>query len=576
MHDTVIRSGLVVDGRGGTPFHADVAIADGVISAVGKDLGPARREIDAEGRIVTPGWVDIHSHYDGQVTWDPLVSPSGAHGVTTTVMGNCGVGFAPVRPHQHEWLINLMEGVEDIPGTALAEGIDWTWESFPEYLDALESKPRVLDIAAQVPHSAVRAYVMGEREAVRGACSPAELAEMERIVTESIRAGALGFSTSRTKLHLAADGSPVPGSFVEIDELISLGCAMTRGGGGVLQIVTDWKEPRLEFSWMRKLAQRTGAPISYTLVQLDEAPDDYQILLSLTAQAQADGIPISAGVGARPVGMLINLESKIHPFSAHPSFKSLTGAPLSEIVRRMRDPALRARILAETPDGMSRWWRMRMATFDGMFRLGDPPDYEPEPGRSVAAIAAREGRPPLEVIYDLLLESDGTEWLYFPMINYASRDFGPMHAMLSHPNAVLSLADGGAHCGMICDAGAPTFVLSHWVRDRRRGPRFALEYAVWLQTQRTAQAWGLHDRGSIVPGLRADINVIDMDRIALRKPYWAADLPAGGRRLLQDADGYDYTFCSGELTWERGRHTGALPGRLVRGRRAPQSSSASQ
>ncbi|HEY3697484.1 N-acyl-D-amino-acid deacylase family protein [Phenylobacterium sp.] len=567
MMDIVIRGGLVVDGCGAAPFRADVGIVDGLIAAVGSDLGPARREINAEDRIVTPGWVDIHSHYDGQVTWDPLVSPSGAHGVTTTVMGNCGVGFAPVRPHQRDWLINLMEGVEDIPGTALAEGIDWRWETFPEYLDALEAGFRVMDIATQAPHSAIRAYVMGERQAVRGACTPAELAQMETIVTEAIAAGALGLSTSRTKLHLAADGQPVPGSFVEIQELQALGRAMARGGGGIFQLVMDWSDPKADFAWLRALAQDCAVPISYALVQFDEAPGDYVELLALTAQAQAEGIDITAGVGARPVGMLINLESKVHPFSAHPSFRDLAPLPLAAIVGKMRDPELRARMMAETPEGMSRWWRTKMATFDAMFALGDPPDYEPAPEASVAATAARQGRAPLEVVYDLLLENEGRSWIYFPMINYGDRDFGPLHAMLTHPNAVLSLADGGAHCGMICDASAPTFLLSHWVRDRVRGPRLSLEQAVSMQTSRPAKAWGLRDRGVIAPGLRADLNVIDMESIGVLPPYWASDLPAQGRRLLQDARGYDFTLCAGAVTWEGGAHTGELPGRLVRGRR---------
>jgi N-acyl-D-aspartate/D-glutamate deacylase len=569
MFDLVVRGGRVVDGGGADPFHADVGLIGERITAVAPQLGAGRREIDARGRIVTPGWVDIHSHYDGQATWDPLVSPSGAHGVTTTVMGNCGVGFAPVRPRQHAWLINLMEGVEDIPGAALAEGVRWNWESFPEYLDALDAMPRVLDVAAQTPHAAVRAYVMGERQAIRGSSSDGELAEMERIVTASIEAGSLGLSTSRTKLHLAADGSPVPGSFVEIDELVALGRAMARGGGGVFQLVADWSDPAKDFAWMRALAVETAMPVSFTLVQFEEAPAIYRDLLDLTAAARGDGVDISAGVGVRPVGMLINLESKIHPFAAHPSFQSLRERPLEEIVRRMRDPAVRAQLLAEAPDaeGMSRWWRNKMQTYDGMFALGDPLDYEPEPGRSVAAIALREGRRPIEVVYDMLIAGDGRDWLYFPMINYASRSFSPLHEMLVHPATVVSLADGGAHCGMICDASAPTFMLTHWVLGRSRGPRLSLEQAVAMQTRRTALAWGLADRGLIAPGLRADLNVIDLDALTLHKPYWASDLPANGRRLLQEASGYDCTICAGTVTWENGRHTGELPGRLVRGRR---------
>jgi N-acyl-D-amino-acid deacylase len=566
MFDTLIRNGTVVDGTGAPAFVADVALADGRIAAVGTELGTARHEIDAEGRIVTPGWVDIHSHYDGQATWDELLTPSGAHGVTTTVFGNCGVGFAPVRPEDREALITLMEGVEDIPGTALAEGLPWTWESFPEYLDRLAEKPRAMDVAAMVPHSAVRAYVMGPEESIRDGASEAQLDEMSQLLRGAIAAGAIGASTSRTKLHLGADGRPVPGSFAEMEELLILADAVRDGGGGMLQVVCDWSpdDPSREFEWLRRLATRSGQPLSFTLVQFDETPGHHRRLLVLLEQARADGVPIHAGVGTRPVGMLINLESKVHPFSHHPSYAEIAGLPLVAKLERMRDPQLRTRLLMEQTTSENRFWRPRMQAFGKMFPLGDPPDYEPGPECSVAAEAARTGRSAHEVVYDLMTAGSGTDWLYVPLMNYAEGSLEPQLEMMRHPGAVLSLADGGAHCGLICDASAPTFQLTHWVKSRKRGPRLGLEEAVHLQTGRTAAMWGFTDRGEIRPGKRADLNVIDLDRLSLLPPRWAADLPAGGRRLLQDAVGYDLTMLAGRITWQDGEPTGELAGRLVR------------
>jgi N-acyl-D-aspartate/D-glutamate deacylase len=571
MYDTVIRNGTVVDGTGAAAFTADVAVADGEIASVGADLGPGRREIDAGGRLITPGWVDIHSHYDGQATWDELLIPSGAHGVTTTVFGNCGVGFAPVRPADRDALITLMEGVEDIPGTALSEGLPWTWESFPEYLDRLAEKPRVMDVASIVPHSAVRAYVLGPQESIRNQASAAQLGQMRTLLREAIAAGAIGMSTSRTKLHLGADGRPVPGSFAEMEELLILADAVREGGGGMLQVVCDWSpdDPAREFAWLRRLALSSGQPLSFTLVQFDETPGHYRRLLDLLTAARDDGLPMHAGVGTRPVGMLINLESKIHPFSEHPSYAAIAGLPLAAKLERMRDHGLRARLLAEQTASQNRFWRSRMLAFDKMFPLGNPPDYEPGPERSVAAIAERTGRAAYEVVYDLLTAGSGTEWLYVPLMNYSEGSLEPQLAMMRHPGAVLSLADGGAHCGLICDASAPTFQLTHWVKKRVRGPRLGLEEAVHMQTGRPAAVWGFTDRGEIRPGKRADLNVIDLDRLDLLPPRWAADLPAGGRRLLQDAVGYDMTMVAGGITWQDGQPTGELPGRLVR-RISPQ------
>ena len=565
MHDLVIRDGTIVDGTGAPGFDGDVAISGRTIVAVGGKAGPGRREIDARGKIVTPGWVDVHSHYDGQATWDPLMSPSGAHGVTTVVMGNCGVGFAPVRETKRDWLIGLMEGVEDIPGTALAEGIKWGWESFPEYLIRLEDLPRVMDVATQVPHSAVRAYVMGEREAIRGAAAPDELAQMAQIVADGISAGALGFSSSRTKLHLAADGSPVPGSFAEADELLALAGAMAAAGGGVFQVVSDFTTPDQDFATLTAISRATDLPVLYTLVQHNERPAQWRDLLAMTDAALAAGIRMAPLVGNRPVGMLINLDSKTHPFSDYPSFASLAGLPLHQKIERMRDPQFRRQVLSEQTQSTSRFWKSRMQQFENMFRLGDPPDYEPDSEDSLAARAIRERRSPADLAYEVLLENDGREWIYFPLINYADHSLDTVMQMMNHPASVVGLADGGAHCGLICDATAPTFMLVHWVKNRRRGARIPLEKAVWMQTARTAHFYGLDDRGVLADGMLADVNIIDFDRLALMPPYWASDLPGNGKRLLQNATGYEWTIKNGVVTWRSGEPTGALPGGLVRG-----------
>lgn len=566
MFDIVIRGGTVIDGTGAPPRRADIAIEATRIVEVGKDLGQGRREVDASDRIVAPGWVDIHSHYDGQALWDPLLSPSGAHGVTTTVFGNCGVGFAPVRPGDHDALIAIMEGVEDIPGTALAEGLPWNWETFPEYVDALAEAPRVMDVAVLVPHSAVRAYVMGADESIRDVASTAQCNEMGELVRDAVRTGAIGLSTSRTKLHLAADGRPVPGSFAEMEELLVLAEAVKDGGGGMIQAICDWSPdaPDREFAWLRRLSTHSGQPVSFSLIQYDETPNHHRRLLELVAEARADNVPIHAGVGIRPVGMLINLESKVHPFSGHPSFAPIAELPLAEKLRRLRDPALRARLLTEETTLQSRFWRPRMQAFDRMFPLGDPVDYEPDPSRSLAAVARRRATTGYEVVLDLLTSGDGSQWIYFPLMNYADQTLEPQLAMMRDPGTVISLADGGAHCGLICDASSPTFQLTHWVMGRERGPRLELAEAVHLQTGRPARRWGFVDRGVIQPGRRADVNVIDLDRLALCPPRWAADLPAGGRRLLQDAQGYELTMTAGQVTWEHGEPTGARPGTVVR------------
>jgi N-acyl-D-aspartate/D-glutamate deacylase len=481
-------------------------------------------------------------------------------------MGNCGVGFAPAKPDRHEWLIGLMEGVEDIPGTALAAGIDWQWESFPEYLDAIERMPRALDVGAQVPHGAVRAYVMGERGAKNQKPTPEDIEAMAAIVREALRAGALGFSTSRTLLHRAVDGEPVPGTFAGEDELLGIGRALGQVGTGVLELASDLAPETKELAWMERLSAETGRPVSFALLQSDFDPTQWQRLLDATDAAAARGARLVPQVAGRPTGLLLGLESSFHPFAFHPTYRELAALPLAERVRKLRDPAIRARVLAEKPEGVLPIVAFIAGSFHKLFPLGDPPDYEPAPERSVKAMAERAGVRPEAVAYDLLLERDGRELLYFPLLNYANFDFEPIREMLLHPRTVLGLSDGGAHCGIICDASLPTFMLTHWVRDRKRGERLPLERVVANQTRKTAELYGLQDRGCLAPGLVADVNLIDLDALRLSPPRMVFDLPANGRRLVQHAEGYVATLKCGEPIFENGEPTGALPGKLVRGR----------
>ena len=566
MHDLVLRGGTLVDGTGDPARAGDLAIDGGRITQVGGTAGAAHREVDAAGLLVTPGWVDVHTHYDGQVTWDPYLTPSSWHGVTTVVMGNCGVGFAPARPDRHQWLIGLMEGVEDIPGTALAEGIDWQWESFPEYLDAIDRMRRAIDVAAQVPHGAVRAYVMGERGAKNEASTPEDVAEMARIVREALAAGALGFSTSRTLLHRAIDGEPVPGTFANEAELLGIGRALGDVGYGVFELASDLAPESAEFAWMEKLSVETGRPVTFACLQNDFDPQQWRRSLHAAEDASLRGAFVVPQVAGRPTGLLLGLESTFHPFSDHPTYRAeLAALPLAERVRRMREPALRARLLAEQPGPNLPIASYIAASLHKLFPLGDPPDYEPPPERSVKAMAERAGCAAQEIAYDLLLQRDGKELLYFPLLNYSDGDFAPIREMLLHPYAVLGLSDGGAHCGIICDASMPTFMLTHWVRDRQRGERLPLEHVVRMQTANTARLFGLDDRGRLAPGLRADVNVIDLDRLRLEPPEMVFDLPAAGRRLVQRAHGYRMTVQNGTVIAEHDEATGALPGRLIRG-----------
>ena len=562
MHDLVIRGGTIVDGTGAPPFRGDVAVDGDRIVSVGEDAGQARREVDADGLVVAPGWVDIHTHYDGQVTWDPDVTPSSWHGVTTVVMGNCGVGFAPVRPGEEDFLIELMEGVEDIPGSALHEGIDWQWESFPQYLDALETTPRVMDIAAQVPHCAVRAYVMGER-AHDDEATAEDIEAMARITQEALEAGAAGFTTSRTILHSSKHGL-VPGTSAPPDELLAIGDAIAKAGHGVFQMVSDHQGGEADRTWVTRLAQDSGATVTYALAQPPYAPTAYRDALDDAARLNDEGLHVVPQVSCRPTGMLFGLQSSLHPFTTHPTYRAMASLPLAARVARLRDPEVRAKLLSEQPETGNAVARALMTRWGQIFPLGDPPDYEPPPSSSVAAAAGREGREPDDVVLDWLLERDGRALLFAPLASYVDYDHEALKEMMLHPRTVLGLSDGGAHCGLICDASMPTFLLTHWVRDRTRGERLPIETAVHLQTGRTAEVYGFADRGVIQPGKRADLNVVDLDGLRLYAPEMVFDLPAGGRRLVQRVDGYRLTTVAGEVTFEDGEPTGARPGSLVR------------
>ncbi len=571
MHDLVIRGGTIIDGTGGAPLAADVAIDGGLITAIGHISTHGREEIDASGKIVAPGFVDIHTHYDGQATWDSEMAPSSWHGVTTVVMGNCGVGFAPAKKDKHDWLIGLMEGVEDIPGTALAEGMTWDWETFPEYMDALERLPRTIDVATHVPHGAVRAYVMGERGANNEAPTDADIAEMSRIVEEGLRAGALGFSTSRTVLHKSVDGVLVPGTTATEEELIGIGRAMGRVGHGVFEMASDLKRDWNEFDWMGKLSRETGLPVTFAALQsiAKELPLDEQIATMRVENAR--GANIVAQIALRGTGIIMAWQGTVHPFRFKPAWMEIENLSWDEQLARLQDPAFKARMLAEDnvwPESdvidllhiVAGGWFIQ-------FEMDPDFDYEPTPSASIQARATAAGVTGAEYAYDLLMKDDGRGFIYFPILNYADGNLDFLHALQSSDDCVNSLSDGGAHCGTICDAASPTFMLQHWVRDRK-GARIALEQAIKRQCHDTARLYGLNDRGVLKPGYLADVNVIDMDALKLGKPWLAFDLPAGGKRLLQKASGYVATVKSGVVTFRDGEMTGALPGAVIRG---PQS-----
>lgn len=569
MHDLVIRGGTVVDGSGGPPRTANVAIDGDRIAAIGADVGEGRREIDADGLLVTPGWVDIHTHYDAQATWDPYLTPSGFHGVTTVVMGNCGVGFAPVEAERRDWLIGLMEGVEDIPGAAMSEGIAWEWESFEGYLDALDRRTYVCDVGAQIPHGALRTYVMGERGAANEPATPADIDAMAAMVTSGLRAGALGFSTSRTPIHRSVDGELVPGTNAGDDELVGIGRAIAAAGHGVFEYSPDHIRVGDEFGWMREVAAITGQPVSFNLNQPDTDPDYWKTSLRLLEEAAADDLPVYCQVAGRAIGILFAFDLTLHPFLFKPAWGDLAMLPPDERRAKALTPEYRQRFVDEAPiDLGGDFARFVSTTWSRMFPFRGDGSYEPAYEDSVAGIAEATGRRPEEVAYDVLAEDAGTGMLYFPLFNYAYGDLELTRTLQEHPRTRMGLSDGGAHCGAVCDGGMPTFMLSYWTRDRTQGTgTMPLEFVVRRQTRETAEFYGLADRGLLAPGMRADVNVIDYDGLGVHQPEIVHDLPSGARRLLQRAHGYRYTICAGAVTVEDDEFTGALPGRLLRGPR---------
>jgi len=578
MHDLVIRNGLVVDGTGTEPRPGCSLAIDGeVITAIGPDaeIGPGRREIDATDKLVTPGFVDIHTHYDGQATWDGELEPSTPHGVTTVVMGNCGVGFAPAKPDEHEFLIELMEGVEDIPGAALSEGISWNWESFPEYLDELDRGEYAADVAAMIAHGPLRTYVMGKRGADNEPATSDDVAEMARLVQEAIEAGAMGFSTSRTIGHRAMNGEPVPGTFAAEDELFTIGRAMARAGRGVFEVAPaglageDLVAPKKEVDWICRLADEIGRPVTWLMLQNMVEPDEWQELMELSQQAQDAGKRVIPQVAGRPFGILIGLATR-HRFKDMPSFAPLRELSFVEQAEAMGDPDLKARLIAESTEVMESIREIEpmayqvVNSYERQYLLGDPVDYEPTADMSISALAEARGVEPIEELYDRLRERDGEALIMMPFLGYAHGNGDALHDMLTHPAAVLGLADGGAHANFICDASTPTWMLTHWVRDRSRGPRLRLVDVIKKMTADTAALFDLTDRGVLAVGKRADVNVIDHERLTLREPRLVRDLPAGGTRLLQAAEGYVATVVRGVVTREHDEFTGARPGRLVR------------
>jgi N-acyl-D-amino-acid deacylase len=569
MHDLIIRNGFVVDGSGAPGRHGDVVVDGDTIVAIEPTAhgGAARRVIDADGRLVTPGFVDIHTHYDAQATWDPWMTPSSWHGVTTVVMGNCGVGFAPAAADRHEWLIGLMEGVEDIPGSAMTEGITWAWESYPEYLDTLAAMPRVVDIGSQIAHGPLRAYVMGERGAANEVATDDDIAAMSRLVEQALEAGALGFSTSRTPLHRSKDGELVPGTSADARELLGIGAALRRTGRGVFQFSPEHaRVPVDEWPWMRQLAALTGRPVSVNLNQPDSAPEVWREVLGLLDAAHADGLPIVAQVAGRTIGILYCLHGSVHPLLFHPAYAEIATLAMPQRLAALAEPERRRRIIHDVPDDGGFFAKVVIANLHRMWSVTDGNiDYEPTTAASIGATATALGVPPMQLVLDQLVAHDGHGMIYAPFFNYAYGDLSMTYEATLHPHTRLGLSDAGAHCGAICDGGTPTFMLTHWARDRSRGPKLPLEYVVHRQTAQTASLYGLADRGLLAPGMRADVNVIDFDALGFEMPRMAFDLPASGRRLVQRANGYVATILGGVQTVADDEFTGELPGRLLRG-----------
>ena len=566
MHDLVIRGGRIYDGTGEAPIQADVAIDGDRITQIGDVDQAGAEEIDASGKIVTPGFVDIHTHFDGQVTWDPYLAPSSCHGVTTIVTGNCGVGFAPCKPEQRDWLIGLMEGVEDIPGTALHEGIQWRWETFPEYLDVLEETTLALDVATQIPHGALRTYVMGERGARHEAATEEEVASMAALAAEAIEAGALGFSTSRTEKHKDSSGVLTPTITAHERELVGIARAVGETGKGVLQGISDFYDFDTEFAIFKHMCAASGRPISLTVEQQDARPEWWTQLLEGISQAQSEGLPMYGQVPPRATGVLLGLTASLHPFSTNPVYWELAGKSLAEKLEIMRDPEFRERLLA-TPNSDSGVPLLEeiINSHHKMFRLGEPANYEPDPADSFAARAEQAGVTARELIYDALLEKEGRALLYHPLFNYEPGNLDHVKTMLDHPYTVHGLGYAGAHCGALCDASFPTTLIQHWGRDRSRGEKIPLQKLISMQTRETASLVGLNDRGVLKPGYKADLNIIDFDNLTLHEPEIINDLPADGRRLVQRASGYEATVISGKVAFRNGEPTGELNGKLIRG-----------
>ena len=559
----IIRGGTVIDGTGGAPFEADVAIAGGKITQIGKVTGKADREIDARGQIVTPGFIDPHSHYDAQVTWSGSITPTSWNGVTTTMIGNCGVGFAPCRPDQRDMLVKLMEGVEDIPEVVLTEGLPWNWESFPEYLNVLDARRYDLDVATQVPHAAVRVFVMGRRGADLEPSTAADQAAMARITVEGIRAGALGFSTSRTINHKTLAGESIPTLRSEESELGAIADALRGIDAGWMQVISDFDDPDPEFDMLRRLVGRSNRPMAISILQRDSKPEEWRRIVGRIAEANADGLPMLGQVLTRPTGVMLGFEISQNPFLRRPSWEKIAHLSFAQKLEMLRQPEFRAQILTETcADPVL---KKRVNSWNRIFKLGDPADYEPAEDRSVAAEAARQGRDPQEVVYDWLLENNGKAILYRPLSNYTYGNLDTVADMIGHPNTIVGLGDGGAHVGVLTDASAITYMLTHWTRDRTRGPKKPLEWAIRRLTSDSANAIGLRDRGVIAPGYKADINVIDYANLRICAPEVLYDLPAGGRRLVQRTQGYTATIVSGVPVHLNNEATGELPGRLIRG-----------
>jgi N-acyl-D-aspartate/D-glutamate deacylase len=562
MHDLVIRNGTVVDGTGAARRVADVAIDGELITAVGSEIARGRRELDADGLLVTPGYVDIHTHYDGQATWDPYLTPSSWHGVTTVVFGNCGVGFAPVRKGAAPYLINLMEGVEDIPGTVLSEGVKFNWESFPDYLDALEAAPKVIDVGAQVPHAALRFYVMGDRGADHAAApNDTEIGEMGVLLEQALRAGALGFTTSRTTKHRARDGRLTPSLSAREPELFGLAAAMKRAGRGVIEVNSDFGPG--EFDILRDAAQIAGRPLSVLLLQVNNAPELWRETRAQIHAARAAGLDVNGQVGCRPIGVMMGLETTIHPFSSHPAWLEMSSLNPAQRVTRLRQSAeLRRQLVEERPSDEH---TKRIAdAFGRIYVVDDNYDYEPDPSLSIGARAQTTGTSPWALALDAMMACEGKQLLVETFENYTEGNLDNIREMLVDEATVMGIADGGAHVCTVCDASSPTFLLTHWARDRKRGEQLPLEFLIRKQTRDCALAYGLKDRGVLAAGYRADLNIIDFERLGMRKHEVVYDLPAGGRRLMQRADGYRHTFVAGVETLCDDQHTGAMPGKLVR------------